>query len=422
MRIIPWALAGLFLSAPPAHSQVDAVGDAPFMRVVEEEEGRIVRLEMGVHQYRRVKAEGPALTVAGAVHIADQGFYTRLQEILDGNNVVLYESVRPSGSGRDTHETDPARIKQTQRRLRFLAAVVHKARAEAGELPASLDEVARAAEGAIAELIRGSLADAWGNPIELLADPSARDGFDLRSLGADGVPGGDDLATDIYWSAQKPLSRAERAAAGGEKGGLQAQLAEALGLVFQLEGMSHDRPNWRNSDLSLDEVQDRLESSGADGGTLFRVLDGSSFSARLVGILVRLIGLTESSRAMTKLMLIEMLGQADKLLASPAAMGGAEMEGLMKVIIEDRNRVVIDDLAAIIEGEPGVATVGIIYGAGHLPDLIARLREMGYEPSGVEWITAMEVDVRAAGLTVPQARQLRQSMTRTIQRQLERGR
>lgn len=409
MRMWMWGIA-VAVVAP-----VLAQEPTPFLRVVEEDDGRIVALEMGVREFARPDGAGPKLTIAGAVHIAEGDFYTGLQEILDAQAVVLFESVRPSGTGRDIAQTDEARVRQTERRLRFLAGALHAAKGR-GEWPESFEALAEELDGALGELVRGSTTDAWGGPIDLRIDAGARDGFDLVSRGADGVEGGEGFDADLAWSGQAPLSRSERGALAGDKGGLQAQLAEALDLTFQLEGMSHDRPNWRNSDLSIDEVQDRLEAAGADGGALFKLLDGSGLSSRLIGILVKLIGITESTRSMTKLMLVEMLGHADALLEAQAG-----MEGLMKVIIEDRNAVVIEDLRSIIELEPEVETVGIIYGAGHLPDLVARLREMGYEPGDVRWLRAIEVDVTEAGLTVRDSRQMRKMMGEAIQAQLKRA-
>ena len=45
-------------------------------------------------------------------------------------------------------------------------------------------------------------------------------------------------------------------------------MAEAFGLVFQLDAMNHDGPAWRNSDMSIDQVQRRLDQAGAEGGAV----------------------------------------------------------------------------------------------------------------------------------------------------------
>ena len=44
--------------------------------------------------------------------------------------------------------------------------------------------------------------------------------------------------------------------------------------------------------------------------------------------------------------------------------------------------------------------IGIIYGAGHMADLEARiLGELGYEPADGGWLTAMRVDLDESGIS-----------------------
>ncbi|MHC4612288.1 MAG: hypothetical protein ACYTAU_01750 [Planctomycetota bacterium] len=94
-------------------------------------------------------------------------------------------------------------------------------------------------------------------------------------------------------------------------------------------------------------------------------------------------------------------------------------EGFADVIIGERNQVVVDDVKAILAGEPEVESIAIFYGAAHMPDLARRLDEqLGYRPADAEWFTAFEVNLAASALSPQQLRSLRR-MIRMQLRQLQ---
>lgn len=389
----------------------DAAPPSGFVRVTQTDDGNTVRLEVASRRYIREGQSGPDVQLTGAVHIGDPSFYKDIQALMDAQDVVLFESVKPSGLGDMAGEaTDEQRGKITERRLRLLALAVERRRGATGQIPADLAAVEDGFDDRFSRIIAGARSDGWGRAIEMERSDT---GFDLVSLGADGVPGGEGANADLRFSGQKPLSAGEK----GEGGpGIQKQLADALGLVFQPEAMNEGGPNWRNSDMSVDQVQERLEAAGAGGDQLFRMLSGESFGAKLAGFVLRLATGNERSRAMMKVMMVEMLGAADELLAS--GMGGmAGGEQLMNVIINDRNEVVMRDLHAVLRDEPDVKTVGILYGAGHLADLEERLRAIGYTPSDEVWFPAISVDLAASGLTAQEAESMRNMMRMAIERQ-----
>ncbi len=410
-------------------AQPEGADPRPYIRVKEENGGDTVVLEVASRRFEPDAPTKPVVHLAGAVHIADRAFYDALQEFLDAQPVVLFEGVKPPGAGAEAHDgvmDDADRIKTTERRLRFLAIATEKYRAEHDDYPRTLAELESGLEARIASLVRGSFEDAWGHaityvPAPVVEAPEAREDapvaparrrgkIDFVSLGADGQEGGEGVAKDLRFSDQKSLTREERA--GGE--GLQKTMADAFGLVFQLEAMNENGANWRNSDLSIDQVQRRLDEAGANGGMLFSVLEGSSFFGRLAGTLLRMIGSVPEGRAMFKVMLAEMLSRADAILGNLPG----EMGGLMKVIIEDRNAVVVDDLARIIETEPEVKTVAIIYGAGHLPDLERRLATLGYTPAEDTWRPAIRVSSESEKLPKGSVRQMRPMLKRMVEMQL----
>jgi hypothetical protein len=401
--------------APPAA----AAAAQPFVRVVDAPDGTI-ELQVAIRTLNPPVAEGeeepgPVVYLAGAVHIADQPFYDELQEFLDSRDVVLFEGVKPPGTGRELGAADDAkRATQTEHRLRFLATAAVIFKSEHKALPSSMEELATGVDRRLGGLVAGATADAWGNPIELVAEAGVEEGdarVDFVSRGADGRPGGDGPDADLRFSDQDPLSAEEL----GDDEGIQTQLASALGLVFQKDGMDWAKPNWRNSDLSVDEIMDRLDAVGADGSQLFGILQGGTFSAKLAGFVLKLIGLSPTSQTIGKLMIAEMLGQAEELL-----MAAPGMDKMMEVIIRDRNAVVVDDLRRVIREEPEVRTVGIIYGAGHLIDLEERIvSELGYTAGEDRWLPAITVDIAKAGMTPAQVQFMRDTVRKSIRQQID---
>ena len=421
-RIVLLTAAVILRTATGVCGQEPAAADPrPYLRVVDGEDG-VSSLEVAARAFQPPREDMPRVFLAGAVHIGDRAFYDELQRFLDAQSLVLFEGVKPAGAGAAEHDgelSDEAKAKTTERRIRFLAIAAEKYRADRDAYPASLEELADGLEARVGSLVRASASDAWGRSIEYTVEAPgegaatrARPKIELISLGADGVEGGDGAGADLRFSAQKRLTRAERSEGGD---GLQQQMAEAFGLVFQLDAMNHDGPTWRNSDMSIDQVQRRLDQAGAEGGALFTMLDGSSLMSRVAGAMVRLIGATATGRFMFKLMLVEMLSQADEILA----MIPGDMGTLFEVLIRDRNAVVIADLERLIRDEPGVETVGIIYGAGHMPDLEQRLVALGYTPGGDTWRPAISVDPADAGMSKVEARRTRELVRSMLRMQLE---
>jgi hypothetical protein len=410
-----------------ARQEAAPVSTQPYQRVVADDEAGVVKLEMAVREFAPPKDGQPRVFLAGAVHIGDASFYKSLQEFLDQQDVVLFEGVKPPGAGAAEHdaaaETDESRAVATKRRVRFIAMAVEKYRADhEGKLPRDLDELVSGSQARIASLVRGSLTDAWGHALVYTVAAPQTDGekpspgFDVVSLGSDGEPGGEGAAADLRFSDQKPLSKPET---GDRSEGIQQKLADALGLVFQLSAMNNNAPNWRNSDLSVDQVQARLEKAGANADGLFKLLDGSSMLGRMAGMLIGFLGSSPDSRAMLKVMMIETLAHADLAMKAP---GMGKMGAVMGVIVEDRNAVVLADLKRIIEREPAVKSVAIIYGAGHLPTMEQRLvGEMGYKPVGDSWRAAMRVDATDAGLKPAQVKQMREMIDRMFAAQAKAG-
>jgi len=148
-----------------------------------------------------------------------------------------------------------------------------------------------------------------GNPqqYKLTKGDAAPDCFDIVSLGADGKAGGEGAAADLRFSDQKPLTKDELKSSGE---GIQIQLANAMGLEFQLAAIDYNREKWRNSDLNIDQLEDKLKEAGMSGGALFSMLDGSSMMSKFVGLLLNLVGSNPQMSLMLKSMMVEMLAHA----------------------------------------------------------------------------------------------------------------
>jgi hypothetical protein len=357
-------------------------------------EDRVVSLDVAARRYEPSGGTGPSVLLAGAVHIGERAFYRKLQALLDEQDVVLYEGVNPSGSGELSPDlTDDERHAWTTKRLRLLAILVERYAMEHERYPASID----ALRAGLAEHERhvawldAASRDGWGRDVSLLADADGAM-FDLVSLGADAAPGGDGPDADLRWSDLPGLGAGET----GAEPGLQARLAKAFRLRFQLDEMDESGEAWRNSDLSIDEVQRALEDRGVEDVMLFDLLDGSSGMAKIAAGVLKLIEALPGAAPRGRLMIMEMLALADTSTLAGGMQGG---EKLVEVLIDERNKKVIEDLREVL-AEPDHATVGVVYGAAHMPDLERRLvEELGYEPSSEQWIPAMRLPLERVGIS-----------------------
>ncbi len=365
-----------------------------YVRVQDSDDGGKAILQVAIRTFE--KQGSPTVHLVGAVHIGDQAYYDDLQKFLDAQDLVLFEGVKPADAGKElARADDAAKVKVTKSRQRLLAVVWHRYYQKHKAYPQDIDAALEGVHGSMARLGRAAVVDAWGNEQTILV--SEREGaaptIDIISLGADGAAGGEGGAADLHFKDQKPLTREEKA--GGE--GIQAKLAKALGLEFQLAAMDYSREKWRNSDMTVDELQDKLAESGLSGGALFSMLDGSSLMSKMLGAVLGMIGQSPEMSFFVKAMVVETLAHAEELMEAQSQ-SGKGMGQFMRVLIEDRNAVVFRDLeGALTEGH---ATIALFYGAGHLADMEERLVEMGFAPTGTVWKDAVVVD----GTAVPGGR------------------
>ncbi|MDZ4829473.1 MAG: hypothetical protein SGJ09_04650 [Phycisphaerae bacterium] len=409
-------------ATPPVAETAPKASADPYTRV-RDDAGSLV-LELASRAFVPIKGNGPRITLVSAVHVADSSYYTAMQALLDAEDLVLFEGVRPPGSGSIApNATDAERIAATRGRLGFLKGMIEAHRQRDGAFPADFSDLVEHAGKRWKGVIEGSRCDAWGHAIRFERIPAGEGTKSpahivLTSDGPDGAAQpmeGDDLRVTIDIDAATSDGKSKPAAKGG---GIQTKLAKALGLTFQLDAMDSSKANWQSSDMSIDQLEAKFAESGADASMLLGMLDGSSLLGKLAGLLLDMMGTSPEMQAMAKMLLVETLGAAE---GAPGGLGagamGASLDKLMKVILLERNAVVMKDLSAVIADRKDVKSVAVFYGAGHMHDLERRLsEELGYRPDETTWTAAMRVNPRDAGYTPQQAKALRETMKKMMNR------
>lgn len=236
-------------------------------------------------------------------------------------------------------------------------------------------------------------------------------------------------ATTNSVPATKKAAAPEPVAKPGERTSLQKDLAESLGLVFQLEAINYARANFRNSDLSVQELKELMDKDDEPAAPdspkekrkneafeqLLKAMEGNSMFGTLLKAGFKFIGGNPKLQAMTKLALIEALGgirgDISRMKSLPE-----DMQRLMEVLIQSRNDAVLKDLRAELKRSAPPASISIFYGAGHMEDMERRVRrEFGYRAESDLWLPAFTVDYAKAGLSVIEATILRTMVQRQMQ-------
>lgn len=197
---------------------------------------------------------------------------------------------------------------------------------------------------------------------------------------------------------------------------LQPALARALGLRFQLASLDYRRPNWVNSDLGLLELEKELpaHNKSANLEQVVALFQGEGALGGIARLGVAMLGASSKLQALAKLMLIETLSGFTGELPDGKDLG-VDTRELMRVLIEQRNSVVVRDLRRILVRSPRPGSVAILYGAGHMPDLERRLRrDLRLVPVEDQWLRAFSVNPKRAGLDRADVELLRESIQREL--------
>lgn len=381
-----------------------------YLRIIDER-GKRIGLEIATIDLVGLgEDERPRIGLVGVAHIADAEFYAAVQQLLDEYEVVLFEAVQPLDTQRGGDDVE-SRKARTQDFMRFVAGALEIYKRDRAVYPDDLDALQQHISDAapiMTHWLKRASSDAWGEP---LAYQVGEDGesFTLASVG------GEEQISYEAEEAAGPLDEMEQH-------NLQKQLADALSLQYQLSALTYNAAHWRPSDMSINELNEAMTARGLDFSIMGGTLAGTSFPARMVSGLLRLIAIFDAMAQgavsdMMKVMMIEMLGNEAVMESSMAQFG----EGFAAVIIDERNQVVVDDLKAILADEPGVKSIAVLYGAAHLPDLIERLEsQMDYTVDQTRWLPAITVDLASSQMDARQVMQMRIMVKRMLQQQLAR--
>ncbi len=210
---------------------------------------------------------------------------------------------------------------------------------------------------------------------------------------------------DFKRTQEEKAADAAAAKAGGA--GLQSSLASSLGLVFQLDTIDYDRPNFRHSDLSIREIRELLaEPRGSGGGdaandfdNLLSMMQGDSFMNIVMQFGLGILASSPKLQAMSKVTLIEVITEMG---GDPSRLGALspELRQLLEVLIAKRNQRVIEDLKTALKEAGPKGSVSIFYGTGHMNEMETRLRkELHYQPVEDIWFPAITVNLTEAGIS-----------------------
>ncbi len=201
-----------------------------------------------------------------------------------------------------------------------------------------------------------------------------------------------------------------------ELSSLQTAMAQALGLVFQLDIVDYDRAHFRNSDISVAALQKLIGSTNSVARTnpnappakgesandelqkLLKMMDSSSAQGALFQSLFQFIGANPRLRGVVKLALIEILAQLRGDITQARGLP-PEMQRLFRILIEKRNEAVLVDLKAELARHSPAKTISLFYGAAHMNDFERQLRALGYRPDAELWLPAFTLDLEQAGVT-----------------------
>src|SRR6266481_7250373 len=141
---------------------------------------------------------------------------------------------------------------------------------------------------------------------------------------------------------------AEPVQSGGSReklSSLQVSMAETLGLAFQLEAIDYSRPNFLNSDLSVQQLREIIAQTAAGESfeSLLQMMEGGSWLDTVLQVVFQFLSTSPKLQGLSKLALMETIGE---IQGDPAQMRGLppQLKQLLDVLIVRRNQKVVADL------------------------------------------------------------------------------
>jgi hypothetical protein len=170
----------------------------------------------------------------------------------------------------------------------------------------------------------------------------------------------------------------------------QRFLKDALELDFQLDAIDYRAKNFVHADLDAETFAQLQEERGENIFTLMlrSILTEMQRPQKApeVSFTELLVALTSPDRARHfKLILAR---EFEDLEAKVAGLEGPNGS----VLVTERNKAAINVLKQQID--KGNKTIGVFYGAAHMPDLSQRVKDLGFQPVKTEWRTAWDMTPR----------------------------
>jgi hypothetical protein len=178
--------------------------------------------------------------------------------------------------------------------------------------------------------------------------------------------------------------------ASGGVSGIQGMLGRALGLTTQIERIDYSARNFVHADLTREGLERSMKARQESFLTYFQklLLNSSNTQADLgvteqelseLDLMAILSGMpTAKDRRVLKKMMATVMTSSD-------GMGALNDTALLA----ERNKAALKALDGQLAA--GKKRLGLFYGAAHMPDLEARLREKGWTRGDTSWLQAWTI-------------------------------
>lgn len=194
----------------------------------------------------------------------------------------------------------------------------------------------------------------------------------------------------------------------------QVKLAQSLvrtvfGMEYQTEGIDYEAANFVHADVDWKEYAELMEARNQSMATIFQRALMQAQNGKLPGIAgdeeaasdmfnTLITALARGDTAELKRSVAPLLGEAETFITQLEGEDGT-------VLVSERNKVVVRVLEEQLS--QGRNNVGILYGAGHMPDLARRLEAAGFHRQDDTWLTAWDIrDSQPSGEPVNMWQQL----------------
>lgn len=170
-------------------------------------------------------------------------------------------------------------------------------------------------------------------------------------------------------------------------------LSDAIGLDFQLEDIDYSRHGWENADLTWPEIQKLSKAAGKGKptgvDTISQVLNPQSPMAKMFTTMIT--SATPGTREAFKIIMVKSVAEGK----------GPSLDAVTSdIVVKARNKAVEKRLAEVVADKSHPKSVGIFYGALHLPGVEQDIeKKYGYKPVEDHWYTSATADPKKLDAT-----------------------